>query len=441
MPTAVRKRKVQNAKCVMQLTSVFDQNLAAYLDGKRRAMNWGGTYSSKTISILQCCILIAQAATQKKENLIISVVSESLPHLKLGAIRDFFNIMGVTQEDPRWSKTSFTFTFSEYASIEFFGADDVGKAHGPRRQILFINEANNVPWETAKNLDMRTEKFTFCDWNPTSEFWAHEYESVDGTIVKGWMSEPDTVNIHSTYLDALDVIPESKVRDIEAWKDKDPATWSIYGLGELAGGSNELVYPLFQQVDALPAQGEVGYGLDFGFSEDPTVLTQHVLVGGNLYSKELIYERGLTNDAIARKMDLLEVSKSLPIFADAAEPKSIEEIRQKGFNILPTEKGPGSVEYGIQKVKQYYQFWTKDSLDCIKEQRNFRYIRDRATGRLTDRTTHQWSHGLDSRRYFLAGKRLSGPINVRPISSLHFSPVYGRTPVGAISSLHFGRAY
>lgn len=372
----------------IQTTRVYEDNAEAWLSGKRRALNEGGTYSSKTWSILQVLILIAQNA---KSRLLTSIVSESSPHLKRGAIRDFFNILDESQDNNRnYNKTEKTYTFGK-GIIEFFGADESDKIRGPRRDILFINEANNVPWETARGLDIRTNKFTFCDWNPVGEFWAHEY----------WINQPENAYIHSTYLDAVDVIPKEVVLNIESNKDKDPNWWNIYGLG-LIGKIEGLVYHLFNQVDKLPNQGELIYGLDFGFSGDPSTLTKHKIFGDEIYSQELFYERGLTNYDICAKMVELGVIKSDEIWADSAEPKSIEEIYQQGFNIKGATKGSGSVEYGHQKVRQYKQYWTKDSTNCIKEQRNFRYIPDK-NGKLTEKTTHIWSHGMDSRRYAVMG--------------------------------------
>ena len=381
----------------IQTTRVYEDNAEAWLSGKRRALNEGGTYSSKTWSILQILILIAQNA---KSRLLISVVSESLPHLKRGAIRDFFNILDESPDNNRrYNKTEQTYMFGK-GVIEFFGADESDKVRGPRRDILFINEANNVPWEAARGLDIRTNKFTFCDWNPVGTFWAHEYES-GGKLIPGWLSEEGSVYVHSTYLDALDVIPQGVIKNIESNKDKDPNWWNIYGLG-LIGKVEGLVYPLFNQIDSLPAQGELVYGLDFGFSGDPASLTRHKIFNDEIYSEELFYERGLTNYDICAKMIELGVSKSDVIWADSAEPKSIEEIYQQGFNIKGAVKGPGSVEYGHQKVRQYKQYWTKDSTNCIKEQRNFRYAQDK-NGKLTEKTTHIWSHGMDSRRYAVMG--------------------------------------
>jgi phage terminase large subunit len=371
----------------MRTTRVFKDNFFAYRDGKRRALNEGGTYSSKTWSILYLLILIAQ-----KNELLISVVSESLPHLKRGAIRDFFRILGVDPDNnPYYNKTEHIYNFSK-GKIEFFGADESDKVRGPRRHILFINEGNNVPWETARGLDIRTEKFTFVDWNPVGEFWAHEH----------WIGQPENAYIHSNYQDAIGVLPPEVIDNIESNRDKDPNWWNIYGLG-LIGKVEGLIYPLFIQVDSLPEQGELVYGLDFGFSGDPASLTKHKIFPNEIFSQELFFERGLTNQDIAARMVDLGVAKhSDEIWADSAEPKSIEEIYQQGFNIKGAPKGPGSVEYGHQKVRQYKQYWTKDSLNCIKEQRNFRYMADK-NGKLTEKTTHAFSHGMDSRRYAVMG--------------------------------------
>jgi phage terminase large subunit len=387
----------------LRTTRIFEANAEAWLSGKRRALNEGGTASSKTYSILQLLILIAQNAKRK---ILISIVSESLPHLKRGAIRDFFRILDESPENnPRYNKTEQTYTFGN-GVIEFFGADESDKVRGPRRDILFLNEANNVPWETARGLDVRTNRFTFADWNPVSSFWAHEY----------WIGQEENVYIHSTYQDALNVIPPEVVKNILSTGERDPNWANVYVYGRL-GKVEGLVYPAFSQVKELP-HGEVFYGLDFGFSTDVTALVANVIVEDALYSRELIYERGLTNQDIAVRMIELGVKKhSDELFADSAEPKSIEEIYRAGFNIKPCPKGQGSVDYGHQKVRQFKQHWTDDSLNCIKEQRNFRYVPDK-DGKLTDKTTHLYSHGMDARRYAIMGKvQFKGQGNVRFIDA------------------------
>jgi phage terminase large subunit len=383
----------------IQTTNVFERNADAYRSGKRRALNEGGTYSSKTYSILQLLILIAQSA---KQPLLISIVSESLPHLRKGAIRDFFNILG---EDPKncpcYNMTEHLYRPGKGA-VEFFGADEADKVRGPRRDILFLNEANNIPWETVRALDTRTRLFTFADWNPVSEFWAHEH----------WIGQEENAYIHSTYRDALDVVPAEIIQNILRTGERDPNWANIYLEGRI-GKVEGLVYPYFEIEDALP-KGRAVFGLDFGFSTDVTALGKHVITGDEIHSQELIYEAGLTNDAIARRMDELGIKRHYDeIFADSAEPKSIEEIHRFGFNIKGAPKGADSVEFGHQKVRQYKQFWTKDSLNGIKEQRNFRYITDK-DGKLTSKTTHSFSHLMDARRYAIMSLRPPSGVMDKP---------------------------
>ena len=368
-------------------TVVYELNAAAFQSGKRHSLNEGGTSSSKTYSILQILILLAS-----RQGLLCSVVSESLPHLKRGAIRDFRNLMGAKYDSRLYNKSEHIYNFGK-GLIEFFPADEPGKLRGGRRDILFLNEANNVSWDAFMELDSRTRLFTFLDWNPVSEFWAHE---------KGLASQTQNAYIHSTYQDALAVLYPEVVANIEANKGLDMNWWNVFGLGRL-GKKEGLVFPSFSQVEQLPQGGQQFFGLDFGYSADPTALVKCVLEKDGLYCQEFIYETGLTNDAIALRMGELGVKKNYDeIFADAAEPKSIEEIHRYGFNIKPCPKGADSVEYGHQKLRQFKHFWTKASLACIKEQRNYRYIEDK-DGKLTQKTTHLFSHGMDARRYAVVG--------------------------------------
>ena len=248
-----------------------------------------------------------------------------------------------------------------------------------------------MPYNAYRELDIRTKTFSILDWNPVSEFYAHQ----------NLIGKPENAYIHSTYLDAIDVIPPEVVANIEANRN-DPNWFNIYGLGRL-GKVEGLVYPYFEQCDELPS-GDAFYGLDFGFSNDPTALVRCISIGDSLYSQELIYEAGLTNQDIASRLDELGVRRHYDeIWADSAEPKSIEEIHRHGFNIKGASKGPGSVEYGHQKVRQYKLQVAKDSLNFIKSLRNFRYIQDK-DGKLTDKTTHIFSHLPDALRYAIMGK-------------------------------------
>ena len=391
------------------VTDIYRQNAEAYAYGKyRRTLNEGGTAASKTFSIMQVGIFICQSAL---EPLLFSTVSESMPHLKRGAIRDFFNILEQAEDNnPNWNKTDKIYRWGNGSKMEFFPADAPAKQRGARRDILFINECNNVSYEAYRELDKRTALFTFLDWNPVAEFWAHDH-------LKPYPDE--NLYIHSTYLDAKNVLPPEVVANIESERFRDPDWFNIYGLGRL-GRVSGLVYPYWEIVEKLP-QGDVFYGLDFGFTNDPTVLVACVILPPDqdsagmdrLYCREVFYETGLTNDVIAMKMDLAHVRHNYDeIWADNAEPKSIQEICDKQFNVKPTTKGQGSVEYGHNKVKQFKQFWTQDSVFCIKEQKNFKYIPDK-DGKLTEKTTHFFSHGMDARRYAVMSR---GTASAKPRS-------------------------
>jgi len=403
-------------RATVRTTKVFNAILKAFNEGKKGILLEGGTYSSKTFSALQALMTFAAETPRKLD---INIVSESIPHLKGGCIKDYFTIMDERIEvNPYYNQTDHIYNRPEWkGTITFLSADNE-KALGMRRDILFINEGDTLSWETAKELISRTNSFVIIDWNPRSEFWAHDY----------YMNDPKWAYDHSTYLDALNVIPPGKKEDIEDLGKKDPKYQSIYVLG-LLGKIEGLVHPYFKQVDELPA-GINFYGLDFGFGSynplelvggDPTVLTKHVIVGDNLYSKQMFYSRKpMTNDDIAREMELLHVSYSDPIYPDPNEPKSAEELRLKGFNICETVHGAGSVSFGIKRVNQYYQHWTKDSTDCIKDQRNYKWIKkkDKESGReyWSDETTHHWSHSMDSRRYAVASFNPSASRQVRQTS-------------------------
>ncbi|KKN24863.1 hypothetical protein LCGC14_0890650 [marine sediment metagenome] len=377
-------------------TNLLGKITDAWFKGVRHIWLEGGTWASKTYSVLQFLKLLAES---NPDPLHISIISETMPHLKRGVILDFKDIMGDDWDDRCFNKTDFLYKFSSGSWIEFFSADMPSKVKGGRRDILFANEANHIDRDIFRQADMRTRLLTIADWNPESEFWFHEDNLAD---------DPDDLYIHTTYLDAIEVLPDQQRKDIEKYKDLDPNWWNIYGLG-LIGKIEGLVYPYFKQVDKLPG-GDYFYGLDFGFAADPTVLVKNVIVGDNLYSQQMFYkDTPMTNDDISREMMLLKVSLSDPIYPDPNEPKSAEEIRRKGFTVEETEKGPGSVKYGIKRANSFFQHWTKDSVDCIKEQRNYRYIRKHDTsGRefLTDDTTHRYSHGMDARRYAIAASRL-----------------------------------
>ena len=369
---------------ILTATKVFDANNAAWCDDMRRALNEGGTSSSKTFSILQLLILIAKSA---KSKLLISVVSESLPHLKRGCIRDFFRILDeIPDNNPCYNKTEQSYNFGD-ATIEFFGADDSAKVRGPRRDILFINEGNNISWETARALDIRTSKFTIVDWNPVSEFWAHEF----------WLNRPGNAYIHSTYQDVKDVLPKEVVDNIESNRDLDANWWRIYGEG-LIGRLEHLIWSNYEIVPDLPPKDtwqKWAYGLDFGFTH-PMALVKVVISAEKLYWDESLYQNKLTNaDLIA----MLTHEDRADIYADGARPDSIQEIQNAGWNIYPANK---SVKTGLDVVKRQKLYITQRSLGLIKEIRNYSYKKDK-DGHILEEPVKIADDACDAGRYGTLG--------------------------------------
>lgn len=362
----------------------------------------GGTSASKTISIL--LILIDYAQTHKNE--LISVVSETMPHLRKGAMRDFENIMKEHNYwlDSAWNITNSVYEFDTGTKIEFFSADQSDKVRGPRRHILFINEANNVSYNTYEQLEIRTEKIIWLDWNPVSEFWW--YQGEDGT--KGVKEQEDVDFITLTYLDN-EALPESIVKTIEAKKDKK-YFWQVYGLGQL-GEAEGKIYTDWQQIDTIPHEARLERrGIDFGYTNDPTAIVDIYYYNGGYILDEVAYQKGLTNKQIADLINNLD--KTLCI-ADSAEPKSIDEIKSYGVNIIPCIKGKDSVKQGIQFVQDQRLSVTKRSLNLLKEYRNYLWDTDK-DGKIINEPIGIFNHCMDAIRYGFDGLRERAEVYVAP---------------------------
>ena len=347
----------------------------------------GGTSAGKTISILQ--LLIDDAQTDKTPTT-TSVVSESFPHLRKGAMRDFLSIMqehGYFKDD-RWSKTDYTYTFESGSKLEFFSADQPGKVRGPRRDRLFVNEGNNISQETFEQLLLRTKEYAWIDWNPVSEFYMYT-DYID--------KRPDVDFEILTYLDN-EALDKSIVYEIESRKE-NKQFWQVYGLG-LLGEAEGRIYTGWQIIDDIPHEARLErYGLDFGYTNDPTAIVAIYYYNGGYILDEVTYQKGLSNKQIA------DIIKNLPnalVIADSAEPKSIDEIKSYGINILPVVKGQDSVVQGIQYVKDQRISITKRSVNGIKEYRNYLWRTDK-DGRIINIPIDLWNHFLDSTRYGFEG--------------------------------------
>ena len=344
---------------IIKTTPVFKANLDAYNEGWPIICNEGGSRSSKSYSIMQLLIMIAINNPNKR----ISCVSHSLPHVKRGMYRDFKLIMQEMElwDDNNFSYSNFIYTYQNGSYIELFGLEDEGKARGPGRDILFINEANLLTKLLFDQLAMRTTGQIFLDWNP-ADFVSWVYTVADNQNNK---------RIHSTYLNNKANLTQSQISAIESFKDlPDDFMWKVYGLGQ-RGAAKELIYTKWQQGER-PGKGDVFYGLDFGYNH-PAVLTRVEHYEGVNYVEECIYQSNLTlSDLIVKIKE--HVTDRSPIYADAAEPKSIEEIYRAGLNIKPAVK---DVWAGILKVKSYPLVISPKAHNGHKELSSYKWKKDK----------------------------------------------------------------
>lgn len=344
----------------------------------------GGTSAGKTIGINQILIDLAQ---RDKKPTITSIVAESLPHLKRGAMRDFLDIMQKHEYyvDDRWNKSDYTYTFETGSKIEFFSVDQPQKVRGPRRDRLFINEANNIALETFEQLEIRTKEFVFFDWNPTNEFWYY-------TDIK-----PERLDIEELTLTYKDneALEKSIINSIEQRKNRK-GWWLVYGLGQL-GEVEGKIYKDWNIIDQIPFEARLErYAIDFGYSNDPTSIVAIYRYNGGYIIDQLAYQKEMSNKMIADV--ILNQERPALVIADSAEPKSIDEIRGYGLQILGAAKGKDSVVHGIQVVQDQRMSMTKNSTDVIREYRNYLWMTDK-DGKILNEPEHTYSHSMDAIRY------------------------------------------
>ena len=353
---------------------------------KRIKIIQGGTSAGKTFGIIP--VLISKAANTP--NLEISIVAESIPHLRRGALKDFINIMKWTSRffEGRFNKSLLRYDFGNGSYIEFFSADDSSKLRGARRDILYINECNNVTFESYNELSIRTKREIFLDFNPANEFWVH-------TELK---HEDDSDFLILTYKDN-EALDERIVKEIE--KNRAKATtssywanwWRVYGLGEI-GMLEGVVFSNWKTIDTIPNEAKlIGYGLDFGFTNDPTAIIEIYNYNGQRIVNEIVYQTGLVNNEISKKLQ-----KNVIAYADSSEPKSIEEIRRTGQLIKGVTKGADSVNFGIQIMQSQSYLVTAQSTNLIKELRAYCWDRDK-TGKQLNKPIDNFNHTIDALRY------------------------------------------
>ncbi len=387
----------------MKLSKLF-QKIAFAFKTVRFIINQGGTSSGKTYSTLQFLILWALRSNKRR---LVSVVAESIPHLKRGAYRDFLKILmeaGLYREENH-NKTDFTYQLGSF-HFEFFSADNDAKLRGARRDVLYVNECNNISWDAFTQLEIRTREKIFLDFNPVSRFWAHTKIMLPGQSYEF---------IKSTYKDNIDhltgepLLEQSIIDAIESRKpvydsdgnliSGDEHFWKVYGLGEV-GSLEGVIFSNWQTVDSIPDDGKwIAYGLDFGFTNDPTAIIKVVYQGGQLWIEEMLFDTGMTNLDIVNKLKSIGVGSLDDIIADSSEPKSIAEIKRGGFRACRgVKKGPDSINNGIDILKRYRINIHKKSVNLIDEFSNYQWMKTK-DGDYLNKPIDSYNHGIDAVRY------------------------------------------
>lgn len=363
----------------------------AALTKRIRALQ-GGTSASKTISALQVLIDKSQRDTTPK---ITSIVSESLPHLRKGAMRDFLNIMMTHAyfDENRWNKTDSIYTFESGSIIEFFGADQPAKVRGPRRDRLYMNECNNMAFETFEQLEVRTREEIYLDWNPSNEFWF--YTDVCGCGMASCQgTREDVDHIILTYKDN-EALEQTIVDSIEQRRERKD-WWQVFGLG-LLGELSGKIYTGWSIIDSIPHDAKLErFGIDFGYTNDPTAIVAVYRHGEGFILDEILFQKGMQNSQIAAVIQNQEVN--VLCVADSAEPKSIDDIAQYGIAIIPCTKGRDSIKRGIDLVQDQRISVTKRSVNIIKEYRNYMWEVDK-DGKVLNVPESGYDHTMDAIRY------------------------------------------
>lgn len=365
---------------------------------RRKKVIQGGTSAGKTFGIIP--ILIDRCI--RTPMLETSIVSESIPHLRRGAMKDFLKIMVSTNRfrDSQWNRSSLKYTFTNGSYIEFFSVEQPDKLRGARRNVLYVNEANNVPFEAYTQLAIRTSGDIWIDFNPTSNFWAH----------KEVVGNDDADFITLTYKDN-EALPETIIKDIESAKEKAKTSsywsnwWKVYGLGQI-GNLEGVCIPDWKEIKQLPQEARLlCYGMDFGYTNDPTTLIGLYKYNNTYILDEVIHQTKLLNIDISNILKQNNIDDI--IYADSAEPKSIAELRTYKHKVLPVKKGKDSIVYGINLMNQIDLYVTSTSKNLINELQSYTWMKDRE-GNTINKPIDAFNHCIDAARYAITSQ-LSNP--------------------------------
>lgn len=363
----------------------------------------GGQGAGKTFAILT--LIINHAAANVDREIIIA--SAELSKMKLTVVKDFIKILKAFGIYRPWAfKGGSFYRFDSGSFVKFIGldAEDIGK--GLRSDLVFINEANKISFEAYRELTSRAKR-VILDYNPNAAFWAHE--EVKPREDAAFLVLTYLDNEHLSAEEVAEILyykqkayynPDLENYDTpentksEYWRNK----WRVYGLG-LEGSLEGVIFKNWRQIDTIPAEAQLlGYGLDFGFSSDPAAVVAVYKWNGAVVLQEIIYRTGLTNPQLAREMHAANVYRGAWIYADQSEPKSIKEIGGHGLKIRGADKGPDSLNFGIDLLQSYELLVTRQSLNLIEELKTYKWAHDR-NGRPLGKPEDRNNHAIDAARY------------------------------------------
>ncbi|QJD95151.1 terminase [Mucilaginibacter robiniae] len=373
----------------MQTSILFKHNYAATA---QVVVNQGGTSSGKTYAILQ--VLFALACEQEKQ--IITIVGQDIPNLKAGALRDAQTIFSQSVTLQRmvklFNKTDRIYEFANGSLMEFKSYGNAQDAKSGKRDYLFVNEANGIDYDIYTELALRTRKRIFLDYNPNAAFWVHDK----------LLGRPEVQLIISDHRHNPFLSEQMRTK-IESLQQIDTEQWKVYARG-LTGKITGLVLTNWLVCDPIPNTAKrLACGLDFGFTNDQTGVIEVFMQNGELWVNEILYETNLTNPDISVKLKIAGISQHTEIIADSAEPKSIEELRRLGWNIVGARKGPDSVKNSIDILKRYPINVTRSSINLRRELERYQWKTD-TSGRPTNEPADSWNHLIDPLRYIALNK-------------------------------------
>lgn len=354
----------------------------------------GGTSSSKSISALQENILYAVS----NKNKVITVTAESIPNLRKGAYRDTEWLYSTSEyfrsQVKFWNKSDRIIYFKNGSIMEFISNQDEQGAKAGKRDRLFVDEAQSVPWNIFFQLAIRTRDKVIIAYNPSIAFWAHEKligTSPQSNDLSATVQLIISDHRHNTFLSEED---HRKIEGI-----KDPELWAVYARGK-TGNLTGLIFPEWKMIpnDQYPKDAPFTGGLDFGYTNDPTAGVKAAKIGNKIFLDEICYEAGLGRTQIKSAFEVEGFTHNHIIFCDH-DPEQIRQLRKIGLNCIQAKKGADSIVNGIYRLKEFDVYYTERSKNLHIEKSKYMWMKDPVTSKSTNVPIDDYCHLIDAVRY------------------------------------------